>query len=369
MTAQKLDMRGEACLTVLGSSPMVAETPPHLLDDEVTPISRMFIRNNGRVPRIAGDAERWRFRIDGEVEQPLDTTLGELKRNYAHVTLRLVLECGGNGRSYFTPKTKGNAWTVGGVSCAEWTGVRLADVLATARLGSSAIYTGHYGADPTIDGRTDVPSLSRGMRIEKALDPHTLIAFGLNGGNIPTVHGGPVRLIVPGWPGSLSAKWLTRIWIRDREHDGPGMGGFSYRLPRTPIAPGSEGDPADTTIIESMPVRSIFTFPADGTVLPAGTRRVPVRGHAWAGDNEVTSVEISVDRGAHWSRANLRPPANRYAWQRFGATVDLATAGRHEIWCKATDSAGNSQPILAENWNPQGYGANPVHRLTLFVAR
>ncbi len=166
-----LDMRGKACLTMLGDSPLVAETPAHLLDDEVTPIGRMFIRNNGRTPRIAGDADRWRLRIDGEVEQPLETTLGELKRNHAHVTLRLVLECGGNGRSFFTPKAKGNAWTVGGVSCAEWTGVRLADVLATTRLKPSAIYTGHYGADPTLDGRTDVPTLSRGMRIEKALEP------------------------------------------------------------------------------------------------------------------------------------------------------------------------------------------------------
>ena len=368
MAARMLDMRGKACLTVLGDSPLVAETPTYLLDDEITPTARMFIRNNGGMPCLDGDLESWRLRIDGEVERPLDTTLGELKRRYAHVTFRLVLECGGNGRAFFAPKAKGNAWTVGGVSCAEWTGVRLADVLATARLKSSAVYTGHYGADPTVDGRTDVPSLSRGMRIEKALEPHTLIAFALNGEDIPAVHGGPVRLIVPGWPGSLSAKWLTRIWIRDREHDGPGMGGFSYRLPRTPILPGSEGDPADMAIIESMPVRSIFTFPADGTVLPAGTRHLHLRGHAWAGDKEVVSVEISVDRGICWSKANLHPPANRYAWQRFTATVDLAAAGDHEVWCKATDSGGGSQPILARNWNPQGYGANPVHRLRLFLA-
>jgi DMSO/TMAO reductase YedYZ molybdopterin-dependent catalytic subunit len=368
MAAQTLDMRQKACLTVLGDSPLVAETPAHMLDDEVTPTRQMFIRNNGLIPQVDGDADGWRLRIDGEVAQPLETTLGELKRRHAHVTLRLVLECGGNGRSFFAPKTKGNAWTVGGVSCAEWTGVRLADVLATARLKPSAVYTGHYGADPTLDGRTDVPSLSRGMRIEKALEPHTLIAFRLNGEDIPAVHGGPLRLIVPGWPGSLSTKWLTRLWIRDREHDGPGMGGFSYRLPRTPIAPGSEGDAADTVIIESMPVRSVITFPADGAILPAGTRRLDVRGHAWAGDNEVTSVELSVDRGAHWSRATVDPPANRYAWQRFVATVDLATAGHHELWCKATDSRGSSQPILAENWNPQGYGANPVHRVRLFVA-
>ena len=366
MAASTLDMQGKACLTVLGEAPLVAETPAHLLDDEITPTDRLFIRNNGLTPRLTGDPAAWRLGIDGEVERPIDITLGELKRRYAAVTLRLVLECGGNGRSYFTPKTKGNPWTVGGVSCAEWTGVRLADVLADVKLKPSAIYTAHYGADPTLDGKTETPSLSRGMRIAKALEPHTLIAFTLNGRDIPAVHGGPMRLIVPGWAGSLSAKWLTRLWIRDREHDGPGMGGFSYRLPRTPIAPGSDGDPADMAILEAMPVRSILTFPQDGATLARGTRHLEVRGHAWAGDNEVASVAVSVDHGAHWKPSVLDRPANRFAWQSFVVALDVIP-GYREIWCKATDSAGNSQPILPVNWNPQGYGANCVHRVRIFV--
>jgi sulfite oxidase len=353
-------------LPPLGETPLVAETPAHLLDDEVTPTDRLFIRNNGLTPRFAGDPDVWRLRIDGEVDRPIDITLGELKRRYEAVTLRLVLECGGNGRAFFTPKTKGNAWTVGGVNCAAWTGVRLADLLRDASLKPSAIYTGHYGADPTLDGRTDKPSLSRGMRIAKALEAHTLVAFAVNGRGVPAVHGGPLRLIVPGWAGSLSAKWLTRIWIRDREHDGPGMGGLSYRLPRTPIAPGGEADPADTVILESMPVRSILTLPREGAALAPGTRRLEVRGHAWAGDHEVTGVAVSIDRGTHWQSAVVRPPANRFAWQRFVATIDLARAGHHEVWCRATDSAGNSQPIPA-NWNPQGHAANAVHRIGIFV--
>ena len=183
---------------------------------------------------------------------------------FPNVTYQLVLECGGNGRSFFEPEARGNQWTNGGVGCPQWTGVRLADVLKAAGLKSSAVYTGHYGADPTLAGETDKPTISRGMPIEKAMDEHTLIAFKLNGQDLPLIHGAPVRLIVPGWAGSLSTKWLTRIWVRDKEHDGPGMGGFSYRVPKTPIVPGSKGDEKDMAILESMPVRSVITFPADG---------------------------------------------------------------------------------------------------------
>ena len=195
-----------------------------------------------------------------------------------------MLECGGNGRSFFEPEARGNQWTNGGAGCPQWTGVRLADVLKAAGLKSSAVYTGHYGADPTLAGETDKPTISRGMPIEKAMEEHTLIAFKLNGQDLPLIHGAPVRLVVPGWAGSLSTKWLTRIWVRDKEHDGPGMGGFSYRTPKKPIVPGSKGDEKDMAILESMPVRSVITFPADGARLAAGTRKLDLRGHAWAGD-------------------------------------------------------------------------------------
>jgi DMSO/TMAO reductase YedYZ molybdopterin-dependent catalytic subunit len=245
--------------------------------------------------------------------------------------------------------------------------VRLADVLKAAGLKPSATHTGHYGSDPTLAGETDKPTLSRGMPLAKAMEPHTLIAFALNGEELPLAHGAPVRLVVPGWAGSLSTKWLSRIWVRDREHDGPGMGGFSYRTPRTPIIPGSKGDPKDTAILEAMPVRSVITAPADGTRFAPGTRKLDLRGHAWAGDHEVKSVEISTDYGASWQRTRVNPPANRFAWQRFTASVDLAGAGYYEIWSRATDSRGATQPFAAGNWNPQGYGANPVTRVRVLV--
>ena len=362
-----LEMDGKAKLTVLGDKPLVAETPADMLDDDVTPTEKLFVRNNGQTPEISGDPKAWKIKIDGEVDKPMEITVGELMSKFPSVTLKLMLECGGNGRSFFSPEARGNQWTNGGAGCPEWTGVRLADVLKAAGLKSTAIYTGHYGADPTLAGETDKPSISRGVRIAKAMEEHTIIAFKLNGKDIPLIHGGPARLVVPGWAGSVSTKWLTRVWIRDKEHDGPGMGGFSYRIPKKPIVPGSKGDDKDMAIMEAMPVRSIVTFPADGTKLAAGTRKLDLRGHAWAGDNDVKSVDISTDYGVTWKSATVKAPANKYAWQRFTASVDLPSAGYYEVWAKATDSQGITQPFVAGNWGPQGYGANPINRIRLLV--
>ncbi|NDH63818.1 MAG: molybdopterin containing oxidoreductase [Alphaproteobacteria bacterium] len=363
-----LEMEGKARLSVLGDKPLVAETQAELMDDSVTPTDKLFVRNNGQVPDITGDPKAWKIKIDGEVNTPLELTVGELMSRFPNVTYQLMLECGGNGRSFFSPEARGNQWTNGGAGCPQWTGVHLADVLKAAGLKSSAIYTGHYGADPTLAGETDKPSISRGMPIAKAMEEHTIIAFKLNGKDMPLIHGAPARLVVPGWAGSLSTKWLNRIWIRDKEHDGPGMGGFSYRLTKTPIVPGTKGDEKDTVILEAMPVRSVITFPADGTRLAAGTKKLDLRGQAWSGEADIKTVDISTDYGVSWKPAKVDPAPNKYAWQRFTAAVDLPSAGYYEVWAKATDAKGVTQPFVAGNWNPQGYGANPINRIRVLVA-
>ena len=363
-----LEMDGKAKLAVLGDKPLVAETQAELMDDDVTPIDKFFIRNNGLVPDAPADAKAWKIKIDGEVDKPMEITLGDLMSRFPNVSYKMMLECGGNGRSFFSPEARGNQWTNGGAGCAEWTGVRLADVLKAAGVKPSAVYTGHYGADPHLSGDTTKPSISRGVPIAKAMEPHTLIVFRMNGKDLPLIHGGPVRLIVPGWAGSTSTKWLTRIWVRDKEHDGPGMGGFSYRLAKSPIVPGSKGDEKDTVILEAMPVRSVITFPADGSRLAAGTKKLDLRGHAWAGESEIKTVDISTDYGVTWKPAKVDAPPNKYAWQRFTASVDLPSAGYYEVWAKATDAKGVTQPFVAGNWNPQGYGGNPINRIRVLVA-
>jgi DMSO/TMAO reductase YedYZ molybdopterin-dependent catalytic subunit len=231
----------------------------------------------------------------------------------------------------------------------------------------TAKYTAHYGADPHLSGDATKESLSRGMPIAKAMEEHGLIVFAMNGEPLPAVHGGPVRLVIPGWPGSLSHKWLTRIVLRDREHDGQGMTGTSYRVPIRPMIPGGKADEASFRILESMPVRSVVTSPANGARLAAGTREVALRGAAWAGDLDVTRVDVSADFGSTWVPAELKPVRNRYDWNRWTATLRLPSDGYYELWARATDSQGRAQPHLAGNWNPQGYGGNALHRVAVLV--
>jgi DMSO/TMAO reductase YedYZ molybdopterin-dependent catalytic subunit len=354
-------------LVVLGDRPLVAETPEHLLDDDVTPIDKFYIRNNGQIPDESKDPDKWKIVIDGEVNSKLEITLGELKSKYRPVTRRFVLECGGNGRAFFTPQARGNQWTNGGAGCAEWTGARLADVLKAAGPKASAAYTAHYAADQHLSGDPNRPTLSRGVRMAKAMDPDSLIVWAMNGQPLPNIHGGPVRLLYPGWAGSASQKWLTRIWLRDKEHDGPGMTEFSYRVPIKPMVPGDKGDPKNFRILESMPVRSIITSPANGAKLPAGTKDIQLRGAAWAGDHTVRDVHVSIDFGATWQKVNIAKPKNKYDWQRWTATLKLPSDGYYEIWTRGTDSRGLMQPHLAGFWNPQGYGGNAMHRVAVLV--
>lgn len=353
-------------LVVLGEQPLVAETPEHQLGEQTTPTEKFFIRNNGTVPEPPREPLAWRVTIDGEVERALTLTLGDIQSRFEPVTRHLVLECGGNGRSFFTPTPSGNPWTNGGVGCAQWTGVRLRDLLDAAGVKPSAVFTAHYGADGEF-GDPSRPAISRGVPIAKALDENNLVVWEMNGAPLPRVHGFPLRLVIPGWPGSVSAKWLTRIWLRDRRHDGKGMTGTSYRVPIRPMVPGAPPDLKNFRDLESMPVRSIISSPADGATLPADTRSIAVRGAAWAGDNDVAFVDVSIDGGATWQRANLAPQRNPYDWHRWSAAVACPGPGYYEILARATDVNGVAQPHAAINWNPQGYGANPMHRVTVTI--
>ncbi len=242
--------------------------------------------------------------------------------------------------------------------------MRLKDVLTKAGLKSSAVYTGHEGADIHLSGDPDKVPISRGVPIEKAMADDVLIAFQMNDGPIHPMNGAPLRLVVPGWPGSCSQKWLTRIWVRDKVHDGEKMGGTSYRLPNRPVAPGEKVATEDFVIMERMPVKSIITFPENNANVQGETE---VRGHAWSGDRTIDALDISIDFGATWQRAELDPPVNSGAWQNWRANVKFPTPGYYEIWARATDSEGVAQPF-AVAWNPRGYGNNVMHRIAVRVS-
>lgn len=362
-TQERSEIPGKPGMTVHSDRPVNGEFAPHLLDDDVTPSERHFVRNNGIVPDRARnqDPQGWKMTVDGEVDRTIELTLDDLKGMPA-VSMPLLIECGGNGRGLFEPGVRGNPWRRGAVGCSEWTGVRLRDVLARAGLKSSAVYTAHYGEDSPIGA---AQPFSRGVPIEKAIEEHTIIAYGMNGSDLTALNGYPVRLVVPGWIGSCSQKWLTRIWVRDRVHDSDKMGGYSYRLPAYPVAPGTRPPESDMVIAKSWIIKSLITQPAADARFRIGDT-IQVRGHAWAGDGEVERVLVSTDYGITWKETELTPPPNRYAWFGWRTVVSLGGRGYYEIWARAFDSNGDAQPFR-QPWNPRGYLGNVIHRVPVLV--
>ena len=351
-------------MIVHNTRPVNGEFPPHLLDDSVTPSAHHFVRNNGLVPARAHkkDLQGWKLRVDGEVHRRLELSMADLKR-FPAVTYQLTIECGGNGRGNFVPKVRGNPWNRGAIGCSKWTGARLRDVLKQAGLKSSAVYTAHYGEDPPIG---KAPPFSRGVPIDKAMEDHTLIAYKMNGEDLPALNGYPVRVVVPGWIGSCSEKWLTRIWIRDRVHDAKKMTGYSYRVPAYPVEPGVKPPKKDMVIATSWVIKSLITRPESGKRFRAG-EAVKVRGHAWAGEDKVTKVLVSTDYGIHWKEARLSAPANKYAWYNWETELRFGGKGYYEVWARAFDNKGNTQPFR-QPWNPKGYLGNVIHRVSVLIS-
>ena len=357
---------GKEGLVVLNDRPVNAETPAHLLDDRITPAKHLFVRNNG-IPPVTTDVDldAWAITFGGEsIEQEVTFTIGELKEKFKHYTYQLQLECGGNGRSEFVPPAMGNQWSTGAIGCPEWTGVRLKDVLEHIGFKDDAVYVAYYGADVHASGDPGRVPISRGVPIEKALEDESLIAWAMNGEDIPPMNGFPLRLVIAGWPASVAGKWLKKIVVRNQLHDGPKMAGTSYRVPCKSVAPGTTVPDDEMCIIESMPVKSLITFPRSGITHDLAAS-LPIRGHAWAGDREVSSVFISLDFGATWQPTRLDKPANRFAWQHWNGEFNFPAVGYYEIWAKATDSAGRSQPMVLPGWNPKGYLNNACHRIAV----
>ncbi len=353
-------------MVVLNDRPWNIEAQAHLLNEKITSNQNMFIRNNGKIPENI-DVKNWTITFDGEsVKAPKTYTLEELKSKFKHHTYQLTLECGGNGRSEFDPPAKGNQWTVGAVSCATWTGVRLRDVLADVGIKENAVYIGYHAADLHLSGDPDKEPISRGAPMAKALQDETLLAFKMNGEDIPLAHGYPLRLIAGGWPASVSGKWLTGISVRDKVHDGTKMTGSAYRVPCEPVAPGEKVKDEDMCIIESMPVKSLITYPKTGAQIKEG-KSLKINGHAWAGELDVAKMEYSIDFGSSWTTCDLQAPANRLAWQHFSANISFPKKGYYEVWARATDSRNNSQPMVLPGWNPKGYLNNACHRIAVKV--
>jgi len=353
-------------LTILNDRPVNAETAAHLLDADLTPNDLFFVRNNGIPPRTV-DVDNWTLTISGEsTKQKKTFTLAELKSKFKQYTLNITLECGGNGRSEFNPPAKGNQWTTGAVGCAAWTGVRLADVLADVGVKRDAVYLGYYGEDDHLSGDPKKDSISRGVPMVKAMEAESMIAWSMNGTDIPMLNGHPLRLIFGGFPASCSGKWLSKIVIRNKVHDGQKMTGQAYRTPCKSVAPGTKVADEDMCIIEKMPVKSLITYPKTGATIQSD-QLLPIRGKAWTSATNIREVECSIDFGKTWKTCSLQSAKNRYAWQTFETELKFPQRGYYEVWARATDAEDQTQPMILPGWNPKGYLNNACHRIAIKV--
>jgi DMSO/TMAO reductase YedYZ molybdopterin-dependent catalytic subunit len=229
-----------------------------------------------------------------------------------------------------------------------------------------AVYLAYHSRDQPLSGDPKKEAISRGIPISTAMMDETLLAYKMNQEDIPLIHGQPLRLVVGGWPASASGKWLTQLSIRNIVHDGAKMGGQAYRIPCETVAPGTPVSDKDMCIIESMPVKSLLTYPKSGALLE-NQKNLEIRGHAWAGELAVSAVYYSIDFGATWDVCHLSAPINRLAWQHFKAEIQFPKKGYYEVWVRARDQNGVDQPMILPGWNPKGYLNNACHRIAIKV--
>ena len=354
-TARPEEENTSAGMITLSPRPRDLEMPVDGFIDEITPVEHFFVRSHTYVPEVKLDD--WKLRIDGQVARPLTFTLADL-RKFPRVELTGVLECAGNGRSFYDPHVPGAQWRFGSVGNARWAGTRLRDVLGKAGLKPGATQLLLDGADVPLG---KMPDFQRTLPVEKGLHPDTLLAWEMNGKPLTAEHGFPLRVIAPGWAGDSWVKWLQHIEVLDHEFEGFWMK-TAYRHPPHPVPPGTAVDPKDMVPVTDLNVKSVIARPGDW----AKPGLITVQGVAWSNAAPVTKVDVSVDAGKTWSPANLTGKATRYGFRRWTYSW-RAAEGQHTLISRATNSGGQTQP-LQEEWNPSGYLWNVAQPRTIVVA-
>jgi DMSO/TMAO reductase YedYZ molybdopterin-dependent catalytic subunit len=330
--------------------------PLEALRSAITPVGLHYLLVHYDVPVV--DVGAWRLRVGGHVEQELTLSLDDLRMRKT-ITEPVTLECAGNGRALLDPRPVSQPWLREAVGTAEWTGTPLASLLADAGVRDGAVEVVFSGCDRGVEGGIE-QTYRRGLPLDAALDPSLLLAWGMNGHALPPQHGFPLRLVVPGWYGMASVKWLARITVLDRPFDGyQNETAYRYRS--------HEDDPG--VPVTRMAPRSLLAppgipdFMSRRRHLPPG--RVLLEGRAWSGLAPIESVQVSTDGGETWGPAHLDRAAGPHAWRRFTMEWD-AGEGEHELCCRARDAAGKEQP-LEPPWNVGGYANNAVHRVPVVV--
>jgi sulfite oxidase len=348
-----------ADLLIHEEEPFNAETGLAALREELTATDAFYVRGHGPAPAI--DPESWRLRVHGLVERELDLSLTTLREAFREREVTATLQCAGNRRAGLIAirDIPGEApWGPGATGTAQWSGVPLADVLALACPLRGAAHVGFDGADVAAEAKPP-QRFGGSIPLEKACRPEVLLAWAMNGEPLPLIHGAPLRVVVPGYIGARSVKWLESIEVRAE----PWPGYFQQVVYRLLPENGTPG-PGAGMPLGLIALNSDVLSPADGATVAAGP--VEVRGYAFAGgERHVTRVDVSLDGGSSWSQADLLEDLGQWAWRHWRITLELAP-GEHEILVRAWDSSAATQPEdEAALWNPKGYVNNSRPRLRL----
>ena len=348
---------GKRSMLVHNDRPEDLETPLPNFNTWLTPNEVFFVRQHLPRPRV--DEKSYRLSLNGRVTKSLDLALADL-RTLPQYSVPATLECTGNARGLFRPRVPGIQWGRGAIGNAEWSGPRLSDVLKLAGASLDSAYVTFNGADT---GVASTPDFVRSLPMSKARHPSTLLALKMNGSVLPELHGFPLRLIVPGWDGTSWVKWVTTVSVANEADTGFFMNP-AYRFPEHPVPPGASANPADLRVIEGMPVKSFITSPADQEKISMAP--LTFRGIAWAGEERITNVAVSLDGGSRWADAELSPQSLPYAWRLWSFRWQPQRTGYYSVLSRATDSAGRVQPVVA-TWNPSGYLYDAIDKIGVTV--
>ncbi|SEF10275.1 DMSO/TMAO reductase YedYZ, molybdopterin-dependent catalytic subunit [Rhizobiales bacterium GAS191] len=345
------------------SRPPLLETPREVFDEgTITPNDKFYVRWHWAVIPTQIDVEKFRLAVRGHVNQGLSLSLQDIL-SLPRTEIVAVNQCSGNSRGLFTPPVPGAQWVHGAMGNARWTGVRLKDVLSRAGLKAGAVAVRLKGLDePVVDG---APHFMKSLDIDHATDGGVMIAYQMNGEQLPLLNGFPIRLIVPGWYSTYWVKMLSDIEVLDAPDDNYWMA-TAYRIPDTPRASVKPDETGFKTVpINRMVPRSFVTNLRDGDKVGRGAP-VPVRGIAFGGDCGVKGLDVSIDGGTNWSAAELGSDEGAYSFRQWQTQVTAPASGDLSLMARCTNTAGVSQP-LEPNWNPNGFMRNVIEKLRLTV--
>ena len=329
--------------------------------DELTPVEHFFTRSHHYPAKV--ELSTWKLEITGAVSKPQNLDF-ETIRKLPKVETVAVCECAGNGRGFYEPSMPGLQWGHGGVGNAKWGGVRLADVLELAGADRNAAELVFDGADVPIG---TMPEFLRSIPTQRGFAPDTLLAYEMNGQPLPSAHGFPLRVVVPGWASDCWVKWLTKIDVSKTEFDGFFMKS-AYRHPGRGVRPGYAVDPAAMSPVTRLRAKSVIAYPADGAEVAVG-KPLNIRGVGWTGDgNKLSILQISLDGGRTWISPQGGTFNGNYAWRTWQYNYTPDKEGYVQISVRCGDDHGDFQPIV-QSWNPSGYLWNVIHTIGVNVVK